>query len=97
MTDWERFLWGALGSFSIEVIDLFLKLRQPQPQQPKYLKNPIYWPIRLGVVIVAGILAVVYCVDSKIVAFHIGVSAPLTIQAIALNADKKKDDLSTEN
>ena len=76
----RTFLFGASGSAVVEVflvVRAFEKGRIPA----RYFKVG-YWAFRIGLVAGSGLLALAYGVQSDILAFHIGATAPALLQSL---------------
>jgi hypothetical protein len=74
--------WGFLGSLAAEFLKWY-NLRTSL-SFPAYLRSPLYWLLTVLMTVVGGILATLYVDDvsegrERLLAFHIGVSAPLIL------------------
>jgi hypothetical protein len=79
----QMFLWGAGGSFALEIISLHNEIRAERATGlPGYYKNPVFWTVRLAVTAVAGGLAVAENAGSAFIAINIGASAPAILQLL---------------
>jgi hypothetical protein len=83
----RAFLFGALGSVSVEVIKI-LSYYQTGGTFPKRYQSKGYWVTRVLLVFIGGALAVAYGVQSDIVAVHVGASTPAIIGTFAKEPPK---------
>ena len=81
----DVFIIGFLGGCAGELLGWYhLRLRSPE-KLPRYLKSWFYWIVSLLMACMGGFLAVLYGTSevNAILAFHIGISAPIVIQKFA--------------
>jgi len=75
-------LWGFLGGLAAEFLKWY-NLRTSLAF-PAYVRSPLYWLLTILMAVVGGVLATLYVEDvvegrQKLLALHIGVSAPLIL------------------
>jgi len=75
----EAFLFGALGSVLIELIDILAYFRRGA--LPDRYHRILFWVSRIGLVAGSGFIAYAHDVQTKILAVHLGVATPLIVQA----------------
>ncbi len=76
------FLWGALGSFAIEIVSV-VQTYQKLGRVPSRYHKFWFWTARTALVGIAGGLAVAFSPASPIAAIYIGVAAPLILERLA--------------
>lgn len=77
MSLFVTFLYGALGSASIEVISWVQACEKLPHQLPSRYKVWTFWLSRIVLAVLAGSLAVAYSIQTPLLAWNIGASAPL--------------------
>lgn len=82
MTPIYQFLWGAAGSFAVEVVVLYLSLVTGRPLARRFHRTS-YWVVRLLVTVVAGIVAMAFQVQFPREAMEIGIATPLIVNSLA--------------
>ncbi len=82
----EIFVCAAAASAAVEVLRLYQYYESGRRRLPARYRKLGFWIVRLLLAIVAGGLAVAYGVGRCVPALHIGASAPLILQALALGA-----------
>lgn len=87
MTVLQQFLWGFVGSLSVEIVKIHLLLGASRRLPLRYLK-PVFWIARLLLALTAGGLAVAYDIETPVLALHVGAATPLIVQALAQNLGK---------
>jgi hypothetical protein len=80
----QQFLWGFVGSLSVEIVKIHFVLGESRRLPPRYSK-PSYWIARLLLALTAGGLAVAYDIKTPVLALHVGAATPLIVQALAQN------------
>jgi hypothetical protein len=83
MSSPEMFLWGLAGSASVEIVALLRYYSLNRPRLPERYHQPGFWVTRLALACLAGVLAVGYDIQGRILAFHIGAATPLIITSLA--------------
>ena len=80
----EVFAAGVFGGIFLELLHWW-NLRRRNPRFPNYARSFFYWIVTLLMVLAGGVLALFYFGDraEAIVAFHVGLSAPLIGQKLA--------------
>jgi hypothetical protein len=81
MTPWQAFLFGALGSVFVEVVNVLGYFQSGQ--FPDRYSSKWFWLTRLGLVVGAGVIALAHDVQTKVLAIHLGVATPLILQAFS--------------
>lgn len=86
----QVFAVGFLGGIGGEVLRWYNLRKLPAGNLPIYLKSPFYWIVSLLMASMGGVLAVLYKTNgmNAILAFHIGLSAPLILQRLTSNIPK---------
>lgn len=80
---WQSFLWGAAGSWAVEVLLAYNAYQKDAPTPGRYLK-PGFWLVRALVATVAGGLVVAHhIVDQPLLSIHMGVATPAIMAGIA--------------
>jgi len=84
------FMVGFLGGIGGEVLRWYNLRKLPPDKLPIYLKSPFYWIVSFSMAVLGGLLAVLYKINgmNAILAFHIGLSAPLILQRLTSNVPK---------
>lgn len=78
----KAFVWGALGSASVEVLQFLAK--DDAKSRKKYRQLGFY--VGRGLLVgISGALPLAYEATSNILAFHIGASAPVLISQFSQN------------
>jgi hypothetical protein len=75
------FLYGVLGSAAVEILRLLRGFEKGRPLAKRY-KSVGFWALRGSLALVGGFLAVAYDIQNGVLAFHIGATAPLIIDAM---------------
>lgn len=83
----QGFLFGCLGGFFVEILGLY-KIRTLEPRKrPNYYKTGFFWACTILMICCGGILVTLYLGSgisiTPILATNVGVSAPLTLGALA--------------
>nr|WP_250814031.1 hypothetical protein [Neorhizobium tomejilense] len=80
---WMVFTVGMIGGAVLEFLHWW-NLFKTNANYPKYAKSPFYWGLTIGMAIVGGLLALFYFGNrtQAILAFHVGLSAPLILQKL---------------
>jgi hypothetical protein len=82
-TSWFKvWVWGFLGGLAAEFLRWY-NLRTSLAF-PAYVRSPVYWLLTVLMAVIGGVLATLYVEDvaegrQKLLAVHIGVSAPLIL------------------
>lgn len=84
MTVLQQFLWGFVGSLSVEIVRIHFLLGTSRRLPLRYTK-PAFWIARLFLTLTAGGLAVAYDIKTPVLALHVGAATPLIVQALAQN------------
>lgn len=82
MNDLEQFLWGFIGSVAAEIVTLVQLFESGIPLHGRY-KSFGFWVVRFMLTLLAGCLVIVYDIQSRPLAIHIGVTTPLIIRALS--------------
>ena len=69
---------------AVEAVTLYQLVQVDRPLPQRY-SRPLFWIVRLLVVIVAGGLAIAHDINKPILAANVGAAAPLIIQTLASN------------
>jgi hypothetical protein len=83
MTTLETFGWGFLGSAAVEVVTLVALYSSPRRRLPARYHRTGFWVTRAILAALAGLLAVAYEIDKRILAFNVGAATPLLITFMA--------------
>ena len=83
MSPLETFLWGCTGSIAVEVVALLSYYYSNPVKLPGRYRKAGFWLTRLILVCVAGLLAVGYEIDQRILAINIGAATPLILTSLA--------------
>jgi hypothetical protein len=77
------FLVGTAGGAVLEFLHWW-NILKTNANFPKYAKSPFYWALTVGMAIIGGLLALFYFGNraQAILAFHVGLSAPLILQKL---------------
>ena len=79
----EHVIIAAMGGFAYNVVPLLELWKTPKESRPDF-RDIFYWLPYLGWPILAGFLLYLYespeLIISRLLAFHIGISAPLAIR-----------------
>lgn len=85
MTPLSVFLWGMLGSISIEIVNAYNAINlNGGDLPPKYGKLP-FVIVRILLSFMAGGLAVAYNIQQPLLAINIGAATPLILQSLSRN------------
>jgi len=86
----QVFAVGFLGSIGGEVFRWYNLRKLPPHKFPIYFKSWFYWIASFSMAVLGGMLAVFYKTNgmNAILAFHIGLSAPLIVQRLTSNIPK---------
>ena len=81
---WAVFAVGVFGGAFLELLHWW-NLRRRNPRFPQYARSSFYWIVTLFMVLAGGAITLFYFGDraEAIVAFHVGLSAPLIGQKLA--------------
>lgn len=75
---------GFAGGGAAELLQWFRIRKELHRGIPDWAKSWLYWMVTAGMVGVGGLLVFVYGIKSNsILAFHVGVSAPLILKSLA--------------
>lgn len=85
MTVLQQFLWGFVGSLSVEIVKIHFLLGASRRRLPLRYATPAFWIARLLLTLTAGGLAVAYDIKTPVLALHVGAATPLIVQALAQN------------
>jgi hypothetical protein len=82
---WSIFACGCIGSLAVEIANGVAHYRKQQ-------EFPCYWDIRYFflrslLALFGGLLAVVLGAENHILAFHIGIGAPVILKAFEVNGE----------
>ena len=80
----QQFLWGFMGSLSVEIVQIHGLLGTSR-KLPRRYNRPVYWIARVLLAMTAGGLAVAYDIKTPVLALHVGAATPLIVQALAQN------------
>ena len=80
----EQFLWGFLGSLTVEIVKIHGYL-SASGNLPLRYGRPRFWVARLLLAMTAGGLAVAYDIKTPVLALHVGAATPLIVRALAKN------------
>jgi hypothetical protein len=80
----EQFLWGFLGSLTVEIVKIHGYL-SASGKLPLRYGSPMFWVARLLLATAAGGLAVAYDIKTPVLALHVGAATPLIVRALAKN------------
>jgi len=79
----ETFFWGFLGSVAVETVALLGFYYSNPVELPERYSRPGFWITRFVLALLAGLIAVGYGIQQKILAFNIGAATPLIITSLA--------------
>ena len=84
----QVFLGGFLGGVALELLHWYGLRRRST--FPKYVRSAFYWMLTIGMAALGGVLSVFYfgANADALIAFHVGISAPLILQKLASTAAK---------
>ena len=80
----DQFLWGFLGSLTVEIVRIHGYL-SASGKLPLRYRRPMFWVARLLLAVTAGSLAVAYDIKTPVLALHVGAATPLIVRALAKN------------
>jgi hypothetical protein len=83
MTPWETFLWGFSGSVAVEVVAILSFYYSTPVRLPARYHKAGFWVTRVILACLAGMLAVGYKIDQRILAINIGAATPLILTSLA--------------
>jgi hypothetical protein len=83
MTTWETFAWGFLGSVAVEIVTLLSFYSTRATRLPVRYRRVGFWVTRTILAALAGLLAVAYKIDKRILAFNVGAATPLIVTFMA--------------
>ena len=72
------FICGFVGSFSVEILNIYLAYEKEKPLPERYRRWG-FWVIRFLIALIGGTFALAYNAQSHILAMHIGASTLLII------------------
>ena len=75
----ETFAWGFLGSTAVELVTLLGFYSSRAGRLPERYRKVGFWITRFVLALLAGLLAVAYDIDQRILAFNVGAATPLII------------------
>ena len=79
----ETFLWGFMGSAAVELLSLLGFYYTRPIRMPTRYSKVGFWVTRVMLALLAGLLAVGYEIEQRILAFNIGAATPLIITFMA--------------
>ena len=82
MRELHQFVWGVLGSLSVEVVDANEFFQANEIKLPERYKLLTYWLVRFGLAMIGGILAVACSVQTPYAGLGVGAAAPLIVRAL---------------
>ena len=80
--EWRMFLFGLVGSLTIEVANIVRVYDAGQTLSVRY-KRPVYLIARLLLAVAAGALAIAYNTRNDLLSFHVGAATPAILQLLA--------------
>lgn len=83
MSAWETFAWGFLGSAAVEMVALLGFYSTGSRRLPARYRRVGFWITRTVLAVLAGLLAVAYEIDKRILAFNVGAATPLIVTFMA--------------
>jgi hypothetical protein len=83
MSPLETFLWGFSGSVAVEVVTLLSFYTVNPVRLPGRYRRAGFWITRTLLACLAGLLAVGYRIDQRILAINIGAATPLILTSLA--------------
>ena len=82
MSSAEIFVYGFCGSAAMEIVAALPIFHNQPIVFPERYKRVSFWIVRFLLAVIAGGLAVVYDVQTRVLAVNVGASAPLLLQAL---------------
>lgn len=82
---WSIFACGCVGSLAVEIANGTAYYRKWQAL-PSYW-DLRYWSLRFLLALFGGLLALVLGAENHILAFHIGIGAPVILKAFEVNGE----------
>jgi len=79
MSSMETFSWGFLGSAAVELVALTGLYANIDRRFPSRYRRAGFWIARTALAVVAGLLAVAYAIDTRLLAFNVGAATPLIV------------------
>jgi hypothetical protein len=83
MSPLETFLWGFSGSVAVEVVAILSFYSSNPVKLPGRYRKVGFWVTRFVLACLAGMLAVGYRIDQRILAINIGAATPLILTSLA--------------
>ena len=79
----ETFFWGLLGSVAVETVTLLGFYYSNPVELPERYAMTSFWITRIVLAVLAGLIAVGYGIEQRILAFNIGAATPLIVTSLA--------------
>jgi hypothetical protein len=79
----ETFFWGLLGSVAVETVTLLGFYYSSPMELPERYARKGFWITRMVLAVLAGLIAVGYGIEQRILAFNIGAATPLIVTSLA--------------
>ncbi len=83
MSPLETFMWGFSGSVAVEVVAILSFYHASPARLPSRYRKAGFWITRLVLACLAGMLAVGYKIDQRILAINVGAATPLILTSLA--------------
>ncbi len=83
MSPMETFLWGCSGSVAVELVAILGFYSAHSARLPARYHRVGFWITRALLACLAGMLAVGYKIDQRILAINIGAATPLILASLA--------------
>ena len=96
MTTWETFAWGFAGSAAVEMVTLLSYYSARAGRLPARYRKAGFWVTRTILAVVAGLLAVAYEIDKRILAFNVGAATPLIVSFMARGVRRANSSLALD-
>ena len=96
MTTWETFAWGFAGSAAVEMVTLLTYYSARAGRLPARYRKAGFWITRTILAVLAGLLAVAYEIDKRILAFNVGAATPLIVSFMARGVRRANSSLALD-
>lgn len=74
--------YGLLGGVALEALHWYMLARRPQ-EIAAFRRRPLYWITTAVMVLLGGVMPLLYNVQNALLAFQLGLTAPLALQKLA--------------